>query len=151
MVRILIVDDHDVVRSGVRAVLEAHAGWVVVGEAADGHAAVKEAIATRPDVVVLDYLMPFMNGADATRQIRAKLPATEVLIFTAHDAGAVVRDALAAGVKGYVLKSDPAPTLVAAVELLAMHQPFFTDTISDRLINSYVGNLDATSVTFREK
>ena len=85
MTRILIADDHDVVRSGVRAVLEAQAGWEVVGEAGDGKEAVSQALTTRPDVVVLDYSLPVLNGIEATRQIRARVPGAEVLIFTMHD------------------------------------------------------------------
>ena len=85
MTRILIADDHDVVRSGVRAILEAQTGWEVVGEAENGKDAVDQALATRPDVVVLDYALPVLNGIEATHQIRARVPGAEVLIFTMHE------------------------------------------------------------------
>jgi DNA-binding NarL/FixJ family response regulator len=126
MVKILIADDHDVVRSGLRAVLEVHPGWEIVGEATDGRAAIEQAVATKPEVVVLDYSLPLVNGTEVTRQIRAKLPHTEVLIFTMHDSDALVREVLQAGARGYVLKSDAQRYLVAAVESLSTHRPFFT-------------------------
>jgi DNA-binding NarL/FixJ family response regulator len=91
MTRILIADDHDVVRSGVRAILETQPGWEVVGEAADGKDAVNQALATRPDVVVLDYGLPVLNGIEATRQIRTRAPGTEILIFTMHDTATFAR------------------------------------------------------------
>jgi DNA-binding NarL/FixJ family response regulator len=153
MLKILIADDHDVVRAGLRSVLEARPGWTVVGEAADGRAAVEQALATQPDVAVLDYSLPLMNGSEATRQIRAKLPRTEVLIFTMHDNEALVREILGAGARGYVLKSDAQRYLATAVESLAMHRPFFTGTVSERLVTAYLakGNANASVLTVREK
>jgi DNA-binding NarL/FixJ family response regulator len=92
MTRILIADDHDVVRSGVRAILEGQPGWEVIGEAGDGKVAIAQALATRPDVVVLDYALPLVNGIEATRQIRSRVPGAEVLIFTMHDTATLVRE-----------------------------------------------------------
>jgi DNA-binding NarL/FixJ family response regulator len=138
MVRILIADDHDVVRAGLRAVLEARSGWTVVGEAPDGRAAVQLAIETKPDVVILDYSLPLMNGGEATRQIRAKLPRTEVLIFTVHDNEALLREILEAGAKGYVLKSDAQRHLVMAVEAVAAHRLFVSTHASEVLLNSFL-------------
>src|SRR5215218_8283516 len=114
--RILIVDDHDVVRMGVRALLGEHAGWEVCGEARTGREATARAAETRPDVVVMDVSMPDLNGLEATRQILKDAPETEVLILTMHDSDQLVRQALAAGARGYVLKSDAGADLVAAVE-----------------------------------
>ena len=94
MVRILIADDHDVVRSGLRRVLEAQPGWEVVAEAADGRDAVGKARATKPDVAVLDCMMPLLNGVEATRQIRARVPETEVLVFTLHEDERLVEEML---------------------------------------------------------
>ena len=85
MTRILIADDHDVVRSGVRHIIEDQPGWSVVAEAADGKDAVAQAIATKPDVAILDYRLPLIDGIEATRQIRRRVPKVEVLIFTMHD------------------------------------------------------------------
>jgi DNA-binding NarL/FixJ family response regulator len=138
MTRILIADDHDVVRSGVRAILEGQAGWEIVGEAADGKAAVNLALATRPNVVVLDYALPLLNGIEATRQIRARVPGAEVLIFTMHDTAVLVREVLEAGARGFLLKSDARRFLVAAVEALAEHKTFFTSKVSETLLASYL-------------
>src|SRR5215212_2626537 len=153
MTRILIADDHDVVRSGVRAILEAQTGWEVVGEAENGKDAVDQALATRPDVIVLDYALPVLNGIEATRQIRARVPRAEVLIFTMHDTATLVREVLEAGAKGFLLKSDARKFLIAAVEILAAHKPFFTGQVSETLLENYLAKGTATEsvLTSREK
>ncbi|QEL24250.1 response regulator transcription factor [Bosea sp. F3-2] len=151
--RILIADDHDVVRSGVRAILEGQAGWEVVGEAEDGKAAIDQALATHPDVVVLDYSLPVLNGIEVTRQIRTRVPGAEVLIFTMHDTATLVREVLEAGAKGFLLKSDAKKFLIAAVESLAAHKPFFTGKVSEALLATYLssGKSSDTLLTAREK
>jgi len=136
--RILIADEHQVVRSGLRAIIEKHKGWEVVPEAENGKDAVALALETAPDVAIIDYSLPFMNGIEATRQIRARVPATEVLIFTIHDTDALVGDLLEAGARAYLLKSDANQFLIAAVEALADHQPFFTRRVSEHLLNSFL-------------
>jgi DNA-binding NarL/FixJ family response regulator len=153
MTRILIADDHDVVRSGVRAILEGQSGWEVVGEAEDGKAAIDQALATRPDVVVLDYALPLVNGIEVTRQIRARVPGAEVLIFTMHDTATLVREVLEAGARGFLLKSDAKRFLVTAVESLADHKPFFTSKVSETLLESYLSKRTAPDegLTSREK
>ncbi len=153
MTRILIADDHDVVRSGVRAILETQAGWEVVGEAADGKDAVDQALATRPNVVVLDYGLPVLNGIEATRQIRTRVPGAEVLIFTMHDTATLVREVLEAGARGFLLKSDARRFLIAAVESLADHKPFFTGKVSEALLETYLAKGPTTDsvLTAREK
>jgi DNA-binding NarL/FixJ family response regulator len=153
MTRILIADDHDVVRLGLRAILEEQPGWEVVGEAADGLEAVERALATRPDVAVLDYALPVLNGVEATRQIRARVPRAEVLIFTMHDTDALVRDALEAGARGFLLKSDAKRFLISAVETLAVHKPFFTGKVSEALLDTYLAKGAATEslISPREK
>jgi DNA-binding NarL/FixJ family response regulator len=153
MTRILVADDHDVVRSGVRAILGRREGWEVVGEAKDGMEAIDQAVVTRPDVVILDYSLPLVNGVEATRQIRSRLPVTEVLIFTMHDIDSVVRDAFEAGARGFLLKSDARQFLVSAVESLAAHKPFFTGKVSETLLETYLANATANDsvLTFREK
>jgi len=153
MTRILIADDHDVVRSGVRAILEAQTGWEVVGEAENGKDAVDQALATRPDVIVLDYALPVLNGIEATRQIRARVTGAEVLIFTMHDTATLVREVLEAGAKGFLLKSDARKFLIAAVESLAAHKPFFTGQVSETLLENYLAKGTATEsvLTSREK
>ncbi len=138
MTRILIADDHEVVRSGLRKILESQPKWEVVGEAADGREAISRALEVRPDIAVLDYALPLVNGVEATRQIRARLPKTEVLIFTMHDSETLIRDLLGAGARGYLLKSDAKRFLLAAIELLALHKPFFTAKVSEALLDSFL-------------
>jgi DNA-binding NarL/FixJ family response regulator len=151
--RILIADDHDVVRSGLRAILEAHPHWEVVAEAADGKEAIDRAIDTKPDVAVIDYSMPLINGVEVTRQIRVKLPRTEVLIFTMHDNETLFEQVLKAGARGYLLKSDAQRYLITAVESLAIHKPFFTANVSEALLQSYVarGKPAKSVLTDRER
>jgi DNA-binding NarL/FixJ family response regulator len=137
--RILIADDHDVVRSGIRSILEARPGWEIVAEAANGREAIKKTLETKPDVAVIDYSLPLLNGIEATRQIRKREPLTEVLIFTMHDEDVVIRGVLEAGARGYLLKTDAKQYLVAAVESLAAHKPFFTARVSQTLLASFLG------------
>src|SRR5215471_4989524 len=124
--RFLLADDHDVVRAGLRAVIESSCGWEVVAEASDGGNAVARALETRPDIAVIDYFLPILNGAEVTRQIKRRLPDTEVLIFTLSDDEAVLQDVLAAGARGFVLKGESNRTLLAAVMALANHRPSFS-------------------------
>jgi two-component system, NarL family, response regulator NreC len=127
-VRILIADDHDVVRQGVRAVLEGQAGWVVCGEASTGREAVAKATDLQPDVVVLDISMPELNDLEATRQIRRAVSA-KILILTVHESDQVVTEVLDAGAHGYVLKTDAGRTLVEAIRALLRHQEFLTERV----------------------
>jgi DNA-binding NarL/FixJ family response regulator len=135
--RILIADDHDVVRSGLRTVLEAQRGWIVVAEAGDGRDAVAKALETKPNVAIIDYSLPLLNGAEVTRQIHSRLPSVEVLIFTMHDSESLLADILSAGARAYLLKSDANQYLIAAVTSLAGHKPFFTAKVSEQLLDSY--------------
>lgn len=137
-IRILIADDHEVVREGLRRCLESQPGWEVVAEATDGRDAVGKALETKPNVAVLDYSMPRMNGVDATRQIRTRLRDTEVLIFTICDDNKIMSDCLDAGARGYVLKTDAQDDLVRAVEALGAHKPFFTAMLSEQLLARFV-------------
>lgn len=138
MTRILIADDHEVVRSGLRSILEAHQGWQVVAEASDGKEAIAKAVETKPDVAVIDYSLPTMNGVEAARQIRARVPTAEVLIFTIHDSDILMSEALEAGARAYLLKSDAKQYLVAAVESLVQHKPFFTERLSEQLLDTFL-------------
>src|SRR6516162_5930019 len=103
--RIIIADDHDIVREGLRLVVESHPGWTVCAEATTGREAVEQARHHRPHVAVLDFSMPELNGLEATRQIRKALPQTEVLILTMHDSEELAREILGAGARGFVLKT----------------------------------------------
>ena len=126
MTRILIADDHEVVRSGLRSIIEAQPRWEIVGEAVDGKDAVRKAVDLKPDVAILDYSLPLINGVEATRQIVARSPGIEIMIFTMHDSETLIFDLLKAGARGYLLKSDAGRFLVSAIESLAAHKPFFT-------------------------
>jgi DNA-binding NarL/FixJ family response regulator len=137
--RILIADDHELVRDGLRGVLVAHGDWEICAEAVDGREAVERARELRPDVAILDYSMPQLNGLEATRQICAAVPETEVLILTMHDSESLVREVLAAGARGFILKSDARRVLVQAVESLLRHRPFFTEHVSELLLQGYLG------------
>ena len=132
--RILIADDHEVVRAGLRRMLESQPSWEVVAEVADGKDAISKAVETKPDIAVLDYSLPLVNGIEATRQIRARLPKTEVLIFTMHDNETLIQDLLKAGARGYLLKTDANHHLINAIEALASHKPFFSAKISEALL-----------------
>jgi DNA-binding NarL/FixJ family response regulator len=136
--RILIADDHEVVRSGLRSILGAHEGWEVVAEASDGKEAIAKAVETNPDIAIIDYSLPMMNGVEVTRQIHARVPTAEVLIFTMHDSDILMREVLEAGARGYLLKSDAKQYLIAAVESLEHHKPFFTGKLSEQLLETFL-------------
>ena len=136
--RILIADDHEVVRSGLRSILDAHPRCEVVAEANNGKEAILKAIEAKPDVAVVDYSLPIANGIEVTRQIRAQLPRTEVLIFTMHDNENLIEQLLNAGARGYLLKSDANRCLISAIESLALHKPFFSAGISEGLLTSFL-------------
>src|SRR5579864_375191 len=126
--RILIADDHELVRRGIRALVEGHPGWEICGEATDGREAVEKAVELRPDIVLLDVGMPNLNGLNAARQILAAKPRTRVLIVTMHESEQLIREALEIGARGFLLKSDAAKDLVAAVEALQRRTTFFTSS-----------------------
>ena len=151
LIRILIADDHEIVRLGIRSILEAQPNWEVVAEATDGKQAIARAMETRPDVAVIDYSLPLINGIEVTRQIHRRLPSTEVLIFTMHDSEMLVDELLTAGARGYLLKSDATDYLVRAVEAVAAHKPFFTDQVSEILLHSYRTSRRPSILTPRER
>jgi DNA-binding NarL/FixJ family response regulator len=154
--RILIVDDHAVVRRGVRALLESQPEWEVAGEATTGRDAVDLARQLQPDIVVMDLSLPELNGLDATRQILKESPGTEVLVLTMHHSEELARNALQAGARGYVLKSDADENLIAAVESLRQHKPFLTSTVTEFMLDDYIRHVDGhdtryAPVTHRER
>lgn len=136
--RILIVDDHAVVRRGVRALLEAQPGLEICGEAANGHEALEKVVELRPDLVVLDVSLPGLNGLEATPQILKASPGTEVLVLTMHHSEELARQVFKAGAKGYVLKSDADHSLVAAIESVRQHKPFVTTAVTEFVLDSYL-------------
>src|SRR3974390_1759104 len=159
MLRILIADDHEVARRGIRALLESHPGWEVSGEAKDGRETVELANQMKPDIVLLDIGMPNLNGLEAARQILATSPQVAILILTMHDTDLVVREVLRAGARGFVLKSDAGRDLVAAVDALQKQRTFFTTRVSQMVLDGYLdrGNQDSDvavagdSLTTRER
>jgi DNA-binding NarL/FixJ family response regulator len=138
MVRILLAHDHAVVRRGLRALLEARQDFVVCAEATNGREAVELALHHKPDVAILDITLPIVDGIDATRQIRKGAPGTEVMIFTLHDRENEIRDLLHAGARGYLLMSEADKQIVRAVETLARHHAYFSDHVSETLLDRFV-------------
>jgi DNA-binding NarL/FixJ family response regulator len=153
LMRILIADDHEVVRSGLRRILAAQPNWEVVAEAGDGKEAIIKAIEAKPDIAVLDYSLPRINGMEVTRQIRARLPKTEILIFTMHDSEELIQEVLRAGARGYLLKSDASRHLITAIESLVLHKPFFTAKVSEQLLATYLAQPErgGSALTSRER
>jgi DNA-binding NarL/FixJ family response regulator len=138
MVRILLVDDHDVVRRGLKALLQGHSGWEICGEAATGRDAVDLAEEMQPEIAVVDLMMPDLNGLETTRLIRRASERTEVLIFTMHYNESLVHDALEAGARGYLLKSDTEKHIVTAIETLLRHQPYFSAQVSEAVLEGFL-------------
>jgi DNA-binding NarL/FixJ family response regulator len=137
-IRILIADDHDVVRRGLRSLIESQADWCVTGEAANGREAVQLAKQLKPDVAVLDINMPELSGLEATRQIIKALPRTQIIILSINESEDVVREVLDAGARGYVLKTDTGRDLVSAVGAVIKHKSFFTTKVADMVLDGYL-------------
>jgi DNA-binding NarL/FixJ family response regulator len=135
--RIVVADDHDIIRRGLKQLLTAHAGWEVVAEAKTGREAVTTAEQLRPDIVVMDISMPDLNGLEAARRIKKTLPRTEILILTLHFSDQLVREIVEAGVRAYIMKSDADKDLVSAVEALSNHRSFFTARAADMLLDGF--------------
>ena len=142
--RILIADDHDVMREGTRAVIEREQGWTVCGIACTGREAVAQAAELEPDIVIMDMTMPELNGLDAAVQIKRLLPHTEILMFTGHETDNLIRQAFEAGVKSFIFKSEAHHFLVDAIESLSRHKPFFTGPVSEILFSSMLNKAEGT-------
>ena len=136
--RILLADDHEVVRAGLRALLEEQSGWEVVAEAGDGRDAVEKASKLKPDVVVIDIAMPSLNGLEAVRQIVKAVPNTKVLVLTMYDSDPLIQQVLQAGARGYLLKSDAGRDLVSAIDALRRNKTFFTPKVSQMVLEGYL-------------
>jgi DNA-binding NarL/FixJ family response regulator len=137
---LLIADDHEVVRAGLRSLLEAQTGWQVVAEACDGREAVAKTVELRPDVVLMDIGMPVLNGLEAACKIVQSGSKAKILMLTVHDSDAMIRKVLAVGVRGYVFKTDAARDLVNAVRDLQDGNTFFTSKVSDVVLEGYKGS-----------
>ena len=136
MLRVLIADDHEIVRHGVRDLVNSHSGWEVCGEAADGQEAVALALKTQPNVAVLDVGLPRLNGVTATRLIRKGSPRTRVLLFTMHEDEETVYEALAAGARGYLLKTEGDQQLEEAITALGAGRPYFSSAVTQFLLDA---------------
>jgi DNA-binding NarL/FixJ family response regulator len=145
--RILIADDHQLFRGGVRALLQSHAGWEICGEASTGREAVAKTIELRPDVIILDISMPDLNGADAARRIRMASKNAEILILSVHYSDQLIREIIDAGAHGYVLKTDSDRDLLLAVESLARHKPFFTSKAKRVIQNEFIREGKFTNIS----
>jgi DNA-binding NarL/FixJ family response regulator len=137
-VRILIADDHELIRRGLVSALAERPQWIVVAQAADGRQACELAARHTPEIAVLDLTMPELNGLDATREIRISTPKTRILIVTAHESEQLIRDVLDAGAMGYVLKSDAGRMLVQAIDALLDERPFFTSKVARVVLDGYL-------------
>jgi DNA-binding NarL/FixJ family response regulator len=136
--RILLADDHEIVREGLRAMIEQQEGWEICGEAATGREAVAQVEKLKPDVVIMDIGMPELNGLEAARQIKKTLPEVEVLIFTANETEEVVRQVFQAGARGYLLKSEANKHLIPALEMLCKHRTYFSSKVSEMIFSGFL-------------
>ena len=154
MIRILIADHHEVVRSGLRGIVECHPRWAVVGEAADGAEAITKAVQTKPDIVIIDATLPLVDAVEVTREIRRRLRKTEVLVLAIQESESLVHKFLKAGARGYLLKSDGTRYLLEAIETLTTHRPFFTANVSRTLLECFLSKPSPkaqTNLTTRER
>jgi DNA-binding NarL/FixJ family response regulator len=158
-VRILVADDHDIIRRGLKQLLTSRPGWEVCGEAKTWQEAVALAEQLKPEIVVLDISMPELNGLEGARRIHKSFPKTGILILTLHFSDQLLRDIVEAGARAYIMKSDADRDLVNAVEALANHRAFFTARAAEMLLNGFsmqnsVPNLEAhlrNRLTIRER
>jgi DNA-binding NarL/FixJ family response regulator len=144
-IRIVLADDHDVVRAGIRGIIERHAGMEIVGEAADGRTAVETARQARPHIVVMDIAMPELNGLEATRQIVAADVGSKVIILSMHSSRQFVGEALKAGASGYLLKNNAMHELPPAIGVVAAGNVYLSPTIADVVVGDYIRHVPSAS------
>lgn len=149
--RILLADDHELVREGLRRVLARRDDWEICGEAGNGSEALELTRKLQPDLAIVDFAMPEMNGLEVARQILAESSDTEVLLLTMHESDGLVREALAAGVRGFVLKSDAGRELVHAVETLLQHKPAFTGKVAQMVLTGYLNPAEIESGSAQDR
>jgi len=137
-IRVLIADDHETIRSGLRYIVGAMEGWEICGEACDGREAVEMAISLKPNIVVMDMGMPNLNGLEATRQIHRRCPGIEILIFTGIEEEKLVHQMFEAGARGYILKTDSRDSIQAALIALSQHKSYFTAAVSQVLFAKFL-------------
>lgn len=152
--RIMIADDHHIIRTGIKAILETRSEWKICAEADDGDTAVVLALSHLPDIAILDYSLPILNGIEAARKIRDTNPAIQVLMYTMHGDEMLIRDALKIGVRGYLLKSEEDTELVAAVEALGNGKTYFSHRVTQCLLDDFLDGEKAVAsqtLTSRER
>ncbi len=137
-IRLLVADDHEIMRKGIRSLLEAQPGWQVTAEASDGREAVEKAREIKPDVTVLDISMPSLNGLEAARQMIKNDARAKILILTQHESDPLIREVLDAGARGYVLKSDASRDLITAVNAVRSNKTFFTAKVAQIVLDGYL-------------
>jgi len=147
--RILLGDDHTILRSGLRKILQEQPDWEIVGEAGDGREAVQQALELQPDVAILDIGMPSLNGIEATRQIVRRLPDIRILILSMHSNEAYITEALKAGAKGYLLKDSADTDLVQGVLAVTSGKSYFSPAVSKIMLDDYVRHLTEKGITDR--
>ena len=144
--KILIADDHDIIRRGVRALLETRSDLQVVAEASTGREALAAARETLPDIAIIDYSLPELNGYDLTVTMKRELPRTEILIYTMYDRESMILGALRAGARGFILKSETEEHLFAAINALAIHRPYFSGGVSETLLDQVLSTKPETAL-----
>jgi len=151
----MVADDHELMRRGVRSLLEAEAGWKVVGEASNGQELLKKAQEAKPDIIVLDVGMPMLNGLEASRRLKKLLPDVKILILSMHDSEQMARAVLDAGARGYVTKADTSRDLVLAIEALCRNKTFFTSRVDQLVLESFLqegpGEKKVSPLTSRQR
>jgi DNA-binding NarL/FixJ family response regulator len=136
--RLVVADDHALMRRGICDLLQAEPGWEVVAQAVNGREAVDAVARTRPDILVIDLAMPELNGLTAAREILRSFPRVEIVLLTMHNTDQTIREVLECGARGYVLKSDAEQDLVAAVKAVAQGKPFFTPSVAEVVLKGYL-------------
>ena len=152
--RILIADDHDVIRRGVRALLETRPNLQIVAEASDGREALAAARETEPDIAIIDYSIPELNGYELTVSLKREVPRVEILIYTMYDRESMILDVLRAGARGFILKSETEEHLFAAINALSIHRPYFSGAVSEALLEQFLKTKPQTALsalTHRER
>ena len=136
--RLVVADDHALMRRGICDLLEAEPGWEIVAQAVNGREAVDAVARTRPDVLVIDLAMPELNGLTAAREILRSFPRVEIVLLTMHNTDQTIREVLECGARGYVLKSDAEQDLIAAVKAVSQGKPFFTPSVAEVVLKGYL-------------
>jgi DNA-binding NarL/FixJ family response regulator len=155
--RVLLADDHEIVRKGLRKIIEGQPGWTIVAEVHNGRDAVEQVNQQKPHIAVLDISMPLLNGLEAARRISKSSSQTQILILTMHESGELIQQVLETGARGYLLKSDALQDLVPAIEALSQNKTFFTSKVAQIILDGFLGKakesdeIDSMRLTSRQR